>query len=71
MNADEDLVVLWDGLFHVLDMDDLWWSIPAIDGGFHHAALVCTLPPSSLLLLFARRQLTAVEVVGVIDQRPR
>ena len=37
MNADENLVVLGNRLFELLDLYDLRWSISAIHGGFHAA----------------------------------
>ena len=38
MNADEDLAVLRNRLFDVLDFYDLWRSISVIDGGLHAGA---------------------------------
>ena len=46
MNADEDLVVLGNRLWDVLDLYDLWRSVSVVNGGFHAA-----LPYSCQLLL--------------------
>src|SRR5262245_43256756 len=48
-HANEHLMLLRNGLLDVPDFDDVGWTVPVVDGGFHRRARSCVLTMLSRL----------------------